>query len=55
MSVPNQFEGERAIDVRPDPAFSDTAKNVSHPHGNLFRLVPEMAQIQTKDAAVLAE
>ena len=46
---------ESLIDVRVDPFFFDATQNVAHPHRDLLRLVPHVAQVQTKHAAILVE
>src|SRR5215813_8865299 len=55
MSFTGFSKRKTSVDVWTYPALRDTAKNVSHPHCNLPRLMPKVAQIQSTSPAVLAE
>src|SRR6266581_1547507 len=52
MRIGDLIEWERAIDMRSDPAFSDTAHDFAHPAGDPFAFAPHVSEVQAEHAFV---
>src|SRR5437588_12102157 len=52
MRIGDLIEWERAIDMRPNPTFRDTAHDFARPAGNLFAFAPHVTEVQAEHALV---